>query len=96
MLHASTGSRDILWINQKKIMCYPPISKKALNNCIKSPHFAGYIAPVWGNLDLDSDPYWEYNCEGSQGIAVCKNAVVVAEKKEVVVLDLSNGKIMLS
>jgi outer membrane protein assembly factor BamB len=96
MLHTSAGTRDILWVNQKKIMCYPPIDKKTLNECTKSPHFTGYIAPIWGNLDLDEDPYWEYNCPGSQAIAVCKNAVVVAENSELVVLNLKNGKKMWS
>jgi len=96
MLHASTGSRDILWVNQRKVMCYPPIKKAILNKCTTNPQFTGYIAPIWGNLDLDSEPYWEYNCDGSMAVALCKNAVVVAEKTEVVVLNLRDGKIMWS
>jgi len=96
MLHTSSGKRDILWINQKKVACYPPIDKKILNACVSSPQFTGYVAPLWGNLDIRSEPYWEYYCEGSQAVAMCKNTVVVAEKTKIVVLDLRNGDVLWS
>ena len=96
MLHTSTGKRDILWINQKKVICYPTIPKKILNACVAGQRFTGYRAPIWGNLDIDFEPYWEYNCEGSEALAVCKNAVVIAEKTQIVVLDLRDGKVLWS
>ena len=96
LLHASNGKRDILWVNQKKVICYPPIDKNTLNACVTSPQFLGYVAPIWGNLDIKTEPYWEYYCEGSQALAMCKNTVVVAEKEKIVVLDLNNGKVLWS
>ncbi len=96
LLHTSVGKRDIVWVNQKKVLCYPPIDKNVLNNSVRGQSFTGYLAPIWANLDIPSEPYWEYNCEGSVALAACKNAVVIAEKTDIVVLDLSNGRVLWS
>jgi outer membrane protein assembly factor BamB len=94
LLHSKSGNRDVVWVNQKKIICYPPIKKETLNNSVKFEGFAGYKSPVWGKLDLASEPYWEYTCNESKAIAVCKNAVVLAEETELIVLDLKDGKVL--
>jgi outer membrane protein assembly factor BamB len=97
MLHTSNGKRDILWINQKKIMCYPPITKEILNNAVSGQHFAAnYNAPLWATLNIDKEPFWEYNCDGSEAVALTKKSVIVAGKDELAVLDLRNGKTILS
>jgi outer membrane protein assembly factor BamB len=94
LLHAKAGDRDVLWINQKKVICVPPISKKTMNKSVTKPGFAGYITPTWGSLDIEDEPYWQYACNESRAIAVCENAVVLAEKTELIVLDIENGKVM--
>jgi len=96
MLHSSTANRDIIWINQKKVLCYPPIKRETLNDCVSGQMFTGYMAPIWGRLNIVNEPYWEYNCEGSVALAVCNNAVVVAEKSQIVVIDIQDGGIMWS
>jgi len=96
LLHTSDGKRDVLWINQKKVACYPPIDRQTLNACVSSPQFSGYVAPIWGNLDIRSDPYWEYYCEESQAVAMCRNAVIVAEKEKIAALDIKDGRVLWS
>ena len=92
ILHASNDKRDIIWVNQKKVICSHHINKQLLNDCVLGQMYSGYRAPIWQNLK----PVWEYNCEGSTALAVCNNAVVVAEKSQIVVLDIQNGKILWS
>ena len=94
LLHSKTGNRDIVWVDQKKVLCFPPISKQILNNGVAEQGFGGYKAPVWGKLDIPYEPYWEYTCNESKAIAVCKNAVVLAEATELIVLDLMDGRVL--
>ena len=94
LLHARAGDRDVLWVNQKKVLCYPPIGKQTLNKSITEQGFAGYQAPTWGRLDIGDDPLWEYACNESRAIAVCRNAVVLAEATELIVLNLKDGRVM--
>ncbi|MBN1348736.1 PQQ-binding-like beta-propeller repeat protein [candidate division KSB1 bacterium] len=92
MVHASTGTHDIVWKNRKQVICYPKIEKRLLNSCVSNGWLKGADAPFWQQLQ----PLWEYNCDGSAAIAVCNNAVVVAEKSQLAVLDISNGKTLWS
>ncbi len=39
---------------------------------------------------------WEYDCDEIVSMAVCSNAVVIAKRSEIVVLNLSDGKILWS
>lgn len=94
LLHCTTGQRDVLWVNQKKLVCTPSVPKSTLNASVAAQGFAGYKAPVWGKLDLPFKPYWEYACNNSRAVAVTKNAVVLAEETELIVLDLASGKIL--
>ena len=49
---------------------------------------------MWGKLDIPFESLWEYNSEESIALAVCKNAVVIAERTQITVLDIRNGKTM--
>ncbi len=94
-LHTSTGEKDILWMNDNEIRCYNPIDNKVLNNCVSEREFPGnHVVRSWGKLDIENKPVWEHKCEGSVAVALCKNAVIVAKEKEVIALDLKNGKIL--
>jgi len=92
LLISPSGSKDILWVNQSKVLCFPHIDRKRLNESVAAPHYAGYKPPVWGQLNITEEPIWQYNCDESVAMAVCKNAVVVAEKSELTVLDIETGK----
>jgi len=94
MLLASGADRDVVWKNNRKIICYNHIDRRLLNNSVAEQTYAGYRLPEWGRLDIANKPLWEYNCEESVALAVCKNAVVVANTSELTVLSIRNGKIL--
>ncbi|MHC4395551.1 MAG: outer membrane protein assembly factor BamB family protein [Planctomycetota bacterium] len=95
MLHASSGGRDIVWLNNQKIMCFAPLSKQALNKTMPEPSSVGNSVSIWPKLDNFTDkPLWEYVCENSVAVAVSKNAVVVLKQKELVALDMQDGKVL--
>ena len=95
MLHTSSGERDIVWLNNQKIMCFASLSKEMLNKTIPEPSSVGNSVPVWPKLNNFTDkPLWEYQCTDSVAVAVAENAVVVAKKSEIIALNLQDGKIL--
>jgi len=95
MLHTSSSGRDIVWLNNKKIMCFAPLSKEMLNKTMPEPANIGNGVSIWPKLGNFADkPLWEYYCDGSIAMAVGKNAVVVLKEKEVVALDIEDGKVL--
>ena len=94
MLFTSVGNRDITWTNNQKITCFNRINRKLLRDSVSNVAKSGYVIAAWGKLKVTKKPLWEYNCDGSVAIAVCKNAVVVAKKSEIVALNLKNGKVL--
>jgi len=96
LMLTGTGNKDIIWSNNRKITCYNKFDNKLLNENMARQEYAGIRIPIWGRLDLPDNPLWEYPCDGSVAIAVCKNSVVVAEKSSLVVLNLQTGKMLWS
>ena len=92
LLLTGSENKDIIWVNNRKIICYDKIDKKLLNENMSRQEYAGIRIPIWGRLQIPGEPLWEYPCDGSVAIAVGKNAVVLAEKSNLVVLNLQNGK----
>ncbi|MHC4737558.1 MAG: outer membrane protein assembly factor BamB family protein [Planctomycetota bacterium] len=96
LLVASAGNKDITWINNSKIMCFNRIDKQLLNNCIAKPEEQDWFTFSWGKFDIPDKPLWDYDCGESVALAVCKNAVIVAKKSEVVAVSLNDGHILWS
>jgi len=96
MLIASVGEKDILWTNNRMVSCYPRISEELLNKAVNSQQKMGGRIPVWGQLDITDEPIWEFPCENSVALAVCKDAVVIAMETEIQVVNLKNGKLRWS
>ena len=93
MFHASAGDRDIVWLNNKKILCLPRLDKKVLDKCVAEPKpDPRHVIPTWGKFEVADKPLWEHDCPDSVAMAVCGNAVVVASTSEVVALSLADGK----
>lgn len=96
MLVANQGNRDVLWINNEKIQCVPRLNQTVLANSVVGNRFSGYRLPNWGRYRLPDEPFWEYNCVGSNALAVTENAVVVGEPTKLVVLSLQTGTVLWS
>jgi len=80
--------------NNKKVLCFDQIDKKLLRAKMVNPGNRFNIN--WSRLGVKDKPLWEYDCKDSVAMAVCRNAVVVACKSEIVALDLQNGKVIWS
>jgi len=105
MLHASNGQRDIVWLDNGPIHCFNPLDKKILNRCAGIPKnwkFKQQV-PIWGQFNVrqkplwsfDSKlkkPMWNFDSKPSHAAALCKNAVVVGKKNELVALNIENGE----
>jgi outer membrane protein assembly factor BamB len=79
LVHTSGASRDVVWVNDRQILCVNPISTNALNNSatesFKDPKF---MMPGSVRLKLEQKPLWEREFEGSRAFVRCKNAILVA------------------
>ena len=94
LLHTSSGDRDIVWSNNRKVMCFAPIDRQALTNKVGNRNIDFFhIIPIWGALNIPDEPLWEYTCGDSLALAVCKNGVIIAGKSEIVALNLKNGSV---
>jgi outer membrane protein assembly factor BamB len=94
---ASSGTRDIAWVsnqNNKKVVCFDGINRQLLRQRMSNPGNRFNID--WKKLGIKDKPLWNYNCKESVALAVCSNAVVVANRTEIVALDLKDGKVLWS
>ncbi len=96
LLLASTNNRDVVLVNNRKVNCFARIDRQILNNCVTKKQRGGHIIVPWGKLEVPDKPLWEYDCEGSVAMALCKNAVVIATKSEIVALNLQDGEVLWS
>ncbi len=92
MLHASTGTRDIVWLDNRKLMCYAPIKEAVLNQCVTDDRIPRHITQGWGQFKISKTPRWQLNCARSVAIAISKNAVVMADRSSVQAIDIRSGK----
>jgi len=94
---ASAGDRDIAWVSNqqnKKIMCFDKIDRNMLRERMAEPRNRYNLD--FNRLGIKDKPLWNYDCRDSVAMAVCKNAVVVACKSEIVALDVQDGKVLWS
>ncbi|MHC4396249.1 MAG: outer membrane protein assembly factor BamB family protein [Planctomycetota bacterium] len=96
LLVAPAGERDIVWLNSSKVMCFNRIHRQVLTDCIAKPEEQDWFTFSWGKFDIADEPLWEYDCAESVALAVCKNAVVVAKKSEVIAINVQDGSILWS
>ncbi|MHC4087791.1 MAG: outer membrane protein assembly factor BamB family protein [Planctomycetota bacterium] len=94
---ASSGGRDIAWVsnqNNKKVFCFGGINRQLLRQRMANPGNRFNID--WKKLGIKEKPLWSFDCKESVALAVCQNAVVVANRKEIVALDLKDGEVLWS
>jgi len=47
-------------------------------------------------LGVKDKPLWSRDCKDSKAIAICANAVVIAEESKIVAVDINGGGVMWS
>ena len=69
--------------------------KKILNNsAFQHKYPRAKIIQLCGRLDINAKPLWVNECEENVASVLCKNAVVIAKKNEIVAMSLQDGKIL--
>jgi hypothetical protein len=93
----SSAGRDIAWVgtqNRKQVLCFRGIDKGALRQRVLNPRDP--LVVDWAGLGVQEKPVWSYDCADSVAIAVCSNAVVIAEKSRIVALNREDGRLLWS
>lgn len=82
-LVASVGDRDLLWVNNDRVLCFERIEEDRLER----------LRAAWGNPKVPgADPVWTQTCAGSRAFAAGRNAVAVAVEGAVQVFSLADGR----
>jgi hypothetical protein len=93
VFHASNGSKDIVWIDNNKIMCFDPIDPGSLDKLYVESNEESWMENIWlRNFEIPDEPLWEVDAEGSNAIAICKNAVVLTSSPESGVSSVGAGR----
>jgi hypothetical protein len=95
LLVATSGDRDVTLVNDTMLSCFPRIGRARLNQCVADREDQSWFSYNWGSFEIPGLAHlWTRNCRGTEAIAVCANAVVIARKKEVIALGLEDGEIL--
>jgi outer membrane protein assembly factor BamB len=79
----STPTRDVLWVNNTKVLCYPRLTEKRAERLAKS----------WGNPRVEGvNPVWETEFRDSVAVAMGRNALVVVRPSEIIAYQLETGR----
>jgi len=93
----SNGEQDVVWTSNqynRKVVCFDDIDKKSLSQHMSNPGNRFNID--FGRLNIKDKPLWSTDCNKSVAIAVCKNAVVIANETEIVAISLKDGGVLWS
>jgi len=93
----SSGDRDIVWVssqNNKKVLCFDNIDRELLRKKMAEP--GNRFNVDWKRIGINDKPLWSYDCKDSVAMAVCGNAVLIANKSEIVALNLKDGGVLWS
>jgi outer membrane protein assembly factor BamB len=94
---SSNSGRDVVWrTNQKdkQILCFESIDRRALSRSMANPR--NQFLVDWARLGVRTKPLWSRDCKASLAIAVCRNAVVIAEASQIVALSMGDGSVLWS
>ena len=92
LLHASAGVHDIVWQDNRKLLCYAPLSRDDLSRCVTDEKIPRHITQAWGQFKVSEKPRWQREVPGSLALALSSELVVVADKSKVWALSLETGK----
>ena len=93
----SGSGRDIAWVssqNNKRVLCFDKIDKSALSRSMENPRNRFLLD--WTKLGVRDKTLWSYDCKASVAVAVCDNAVVIAEESKIVAVNIDDGNVLWS
>jgi outer membrane protein assembly factor BamB len=89
--------RDVAWVsnqNNKKVMCFDGLNREALSRNIAKPQ--NQFLVDWMRFGVKDKPLWSRDCKTSEAVAICANAVVIAEESKIVALNIDDGGVLWS
>jgi outer membrane protein assembly factor BamB len=89
---ASAGGRDVVWVSRqydKQVLCFERLDRAALRQKMAEPRNRFNLD--WKRIGTRDKPLWARDCKDSVAFAVCRNAVLIAGKSEIVALNLKDG-----
>ena len=80
VFHSSTGTKDIVWLDSSKVVCFNPIETGLLDRLFVESNKESRMKNIWlRKFEIPLKPLWEVDLDSeSKAIAICKNAVVLA------------------
>ncbi len=94
ILHAPTGTIDIVWLDNRTLAAYKPLRKDVLNECVSRERIPRHITQAWGDFKVEQKPIWGVQHEGGIALAVAQNGVLLADAERLIALDITTGKPM--
>jgi outer membrane protein assembly factor BamB len=94
---STSASRDIAWVSNqtsRRILCFDQIDRSTLRKSMANPR--NQFLVDWTRLGVRQKPLWSAECKTSAAVAVCRNAVVVAEENRIVALSIEDGHVLWS
>ncbi len=91
ILHARSGSQDVVWLDNRRLMGFAPLDSQVLSRCVSDEKIPKHITQTWGEFEVDQKPLWRHEVPGSEALAVGANAVVVADHERVTAYALAGG-----
>lgn len=91
------SGRDIAWVssqNNKRVLCFEGVDREALSRSMAKP--ANQFLVDWAKLGVRDKPLWSHDCKTSAAVAVCANAVVIAEESKIVAVSIDDGGVLWS
>jgi outer membrane protein assembly factor BamB len=89
--------RDVAWVsnqNNKRVLCFDGINRQALSQSMAKP--ANQFLVDWMRLGVKDKPLWSRDCKTSKAVAICSNAVVIAEESKIMAVSIDDGDVMWS
>jgi len=89
--------RDVAWVsnqNNKRVLCFDGIDRNALSQSMAKP--ANQFLVDWMRLGVKDKPIWSRDCKTSAAVAICANAVVIAEESKIIAVSVDDGGVMWS
>ena len=89
--------RDVAWVssqNSKRVLCFDGIDRRALSRSMANPR--NQFLVDWMRLGVKDKPLWSRDCKASAAVAICANAVVIAEESRIVAVNIDDGGVLWS
>ncbi|MBN1444329.1 MAG: PQQ-binding-like beta-propeller repeat protein, partial [Planctomycetes bacterium] len=96
LFHASTGTRDVVWVDSRSLSCFDPLDRDELSRCVTDEKVPRHITQAWGEFRTEARPRWQRKTPGGIAAAVASNAVIVASAGRVDAFALDDGRALWS